>query len=246
MELDDSSTFDRPLSVYNLKVVGGGGYFFESRLHFHRKGSGGLTCVLEPIVTTFLGALYSNRASMSLSRTSTIFKATAADRTPYSSSDNAWHQNVYIRSIGTAANLNNYQEGYYFLFTQLTGKSISNFFVTSYKTTHSRVLVTTPDSKRGNIILASPAGTTNYVEQEIRVENIGTSSTRISYISVSGITFSLVNTIRTPYTLSAGRVLVLRVRMTPYTGKQQKRLKRSAMMGPCNFITTQVTLKPLR
>ena len=235
LELDDYSTYDRPLGVYILKVVGGGGFYFEVRLHFHRIGSESITCVLDPIIISYQSNLYASRVNLSLDYARTLYKTTTEDRTPHTSLDTAWYQNIYIRSISSAVNLNNYSEGYYFMLTRLAGNTISNFYINSYRANDSKVMITTPNNSQGKVILAPRVGTKETVERIVRIENPSSNFIRISYLSLSGTTFSLVNPINTPYNLLAKSELNLRIRMVPYSRDTASNPQRVRYTGILQF-----------
>ena len=184
-----SSTYNRPMGIYDLKVFGGGGYYFHLLIQIYRVATDPPEIILTPCHINFRGQNYANKLDISLDGKIASLYRTVATLT---AAKEKWYQNIYIGNTNPqvqSSNLHPIQEGYYFILRRIEGNLIQNASISSFIVTASRILTLIPLPPR-NLEFRLEHGE-NSQTFRISFRSYGYLSPFISGITISGNGFSI-------------------------------------------------------
>ena len=202
-----AATYNRPLAIYDLKVFGGGGYYFHMLIHLHRISSNPPEIMLTPCHINYQGQDSANKLDFSLDgRTASQYRTVGT----LIAEKEKWYQNIFIGNTNNnvqSSNLHKFQEGYYFMLRRLEGDLIKNASIASFIVTAPRSLILMPlPPTTLEFILAHGE---NSQTLTISFKLYGYLTTFISSIQITGSAFSLSSTI--PFQMSPAGVYTLNI-----------------------------------
>ena len=188
-----AANFNRPLAIYDLKVIGGGGYYFHMLIHLHRISSNPPEIILTPCHINYQGQDRANKIDISLDgKTSSRYRTVGT----LTEEKEKWYQNIFIGNTNNnvqSANLHPFQEGYYFMLRRLEGDLIKSTSIASFIVTSPRSLILMPLPPKTLEFTLAPGENSQALTISFRA--YGYQSTFISGLTITGSAFSLSSTI---------------------------------------------------
>ena len=188
-----AANYNRPLAIYDLKVFGGGGYYFHMLIHLHRISTNPPEIILTPCHINYRGQDYFNKLDFSLDgRTASQYRTVGT----LTEGKEKWYQNIFIGNTDNnvqSSNLHPFQEGYYFMLRRLEGNLIKSASIASFIVTSPKSLILMPLPPKTLEFILAPGENTQTLT--ISLKTYGYQSTFISGISITGNSFSLSSSI---------------------------------------------------
>ena len=202
-----SANHNRPLAIYDLKVFGGGGYYFHMLIHLHRISTNPPEIMLTPCHINYQGQDRANKLDFSLDG-----KAASQYRTvgTLSLEKEKWYQNIFIGNTNNnvqSSNLHQFQEGYYFMLRRLEGNLIKSASIASFIVTAPRILILMPLPPKTLEFILLPGENSQTLTLSFKA--YGYLNTFISSIEITGSAFSLSSSI--PFQLAPAGVFTLNI-----------------------------------